>query len=194
MTTETIPIDLTKSYTVAEFMALPDIEGYNLELWEGMIRMTPPPSDGHGRVANWICTYLTNYTMLNNQLGQVWDNGGFVILRDPTTQKETVLAPDAAYIAHPNVPANTYTGPVPRPPDLAVEVQSPSETVNDVIDKVRKYQQGGVKLIWVIQPSQRIAAIFHQGDDWPATIQPDGWLDGEDVIPGFKLELKTLFI
>ncbi len=193
MTTETIPIDLTKSYTVAEFMALPDIEGYKLELWEGTIRMTPPPGDEHGSIANLLGTYMTMYAMFSNKLGKVWTNSRFVIYHDPATNKETSLGPDIAYIAHPNVPPSS-AGAISRAPDLAIEIQSPGDTAAEVLDKVRLYQQGGVKLIWVIQPSQRIAAIFHQGDDWPVTIQPDGWLDGEDIIPGFRVELKTLFV
>jgi Uma2 family endonuclease len=195
MTTETKPatLDLDRIYTVEEFMALEEPEGFELELWEGKIRMSPTPGDDHGSVTSWLVTYLTIYTMMTNQMGKVWDNARFVISRDPATGKETTLGPDVAFIAHPNVPPSG-SGAIPRPPDLAIEVQSPGDTVPDVLDKVRKYQQAGVKLIWVIQPSKKIAAVFHQDDDWPVTIQPGGELDGEDVIPGFKLELKLLFV
>ncbi len=186
-------IDLTRTYTVKEFMALPEPKDCELELWEGKVKMTPPPGSKHGKVSTWLITYLTNYAMITNQLGQVWDNTRFVIYRDPDTSQETVLAPDVAFIAHPNVPSDT-DGAVPRPPDLAIEVQSPDDTVPEVLEKVRKYQQAGVRLIWVIQPSKKIAAIFHPNDDWPLTIQPEGELDGEDVVPGFKLALKSLFV
>jgi Uma2 family endonuclease len=47
--------------------------------------------------------------------------------------------------------------------------------------------------VWVIQPNKQIVAVFRQGQAEPETIQPDGELDGEDVIPGFKLSLKVLF-
>ena len=195
MTAETKPttLDLDRSYTVEEFMALEEPEGFELELWEGKIRMSPSPGSKHGKVSAWMINYLMNYAMVTKQLGQVWDNTSFVISRDPVTNKETVLAPDVGYIAHPNVPADTDSA-IPRPPDLAIEVQSPGDTVPDILDKVRKYQQAGVKLIWVIQPSKKIAAVFHLDDDWPVTIQPGGELDGEEVIPGFKLELKLLFV
>lgn len=60
-------------------------------------------------------------------------------------------------------------------------------------NKAKDYIQGGVRLVWVIQPNKQIVAVFRQGQPEPETIQPDGELDGEDVITGFKLPLKVFF-
>src|SRR6476469_10844963 len=107
MTTDTKPInfDLDQIYSVEEFMALEEPEGFELELWEGKVKMSPTPGDDHGSIANLLGTFLTMHVMLNNKLGKVWTNSRFVIFRDSGTGKETALGPDVAFIAHPNVPS-----------------------------------------------------------------------------------------
>ncbi len=185
-------IDLTKTYSLAEFMSLDEPEGFELELWEGQVKMSPSPGDEHGSVCSLLSAYLVTHAVWVNQLGKVWDNARFVIYRDPLTGKETALAPDVGFIAHPNVPPRG-PGAIPRPPDLAVEVQSPSDTEPEVLDKVRKYQQAGVSLIWVIQPEKKIASIFHQNDYSPQILQAADTLEGEEIVPGFKLVLGALF-
>jgi Uma2 family endonuclease len=77
-------------------------------------------------------------------------------------------------------------------PDLAIEVISPTNTAADVLVKVRDYFRAGVRRVWVIYPvegevyayeSPTVIRVLQRGDE----------LDGEDVLPGFRLPLATLF-
>lgn len=77
-------------------------------------------------------------------------------------------------------------------PELAVEVVSPSNRADEVMDKIRDYFAAGVQRVWVIYPRQRLAYVY----DTPMTprvIGPDGFFEGEDVLPGFRLPLAELF-
>ena len=48
------------------------------------------------------------------------------------------------------------------PPDLAVEVASPNDTVYELDDKLEDYQKAGVPLIWVINPNSRTATVYRK--------------------------------
>jgi Uma2 family endonuclease len=60
-----------------------------------------------------------------------------------------------------------------------------------VMEKVRDYLANGTRLVWVIDPKDRSAAIFTPRSS-PVLIQDDGVLDGADVIPGFSVILRDL--
>ena len=57
----------------------------------------------------------------------------------------------------------------------------------------KEYLDAGVQLVWILQPSKKMALVFHQGSTKPITVPPTGELDGGDVIPGFKILLSELF-
>jgi Uma2 family endonuclease len=77
-------------------------------------------------------------------------------------------------------------------PNLAVEVISPSNTANDVIERIRDYFEAGVERVWVIYPD--FAQVYDY--DSPTSVQIltcSQTLDGGSVLPGFQLPLAELF-
>jgi Uma2 family endonuclease len=82
-------------------------------------------------------------------------------------------------------------GYTPEVPDLIVEVLSPGDTVADLDGRLRDFRSAGTKLMWVIDPMERSAKVIHpDGIAYP--LEEDGILDGEDVLPGFKLPLAAI--
>ena len=77
------------------------------------------------------------------------------------------------------------------PPDLAVEVLSPSDRYVDVIAKVRDYLAAGTPLVWAIDPIGRSAAVFRQGGSALLLDENDA-LDGGEVLPGFSVMLHDV--
>ncbi len=58
------------------------------------------------------------------------------------------------------------------------------------------YLDNGTQLVWLINPMGRIAEVCRLGEDGQfetQTVGINGKLDGEDVLPGFELELRQLF-
>jgi len=115
-------------------------------------------------------------------------DGSYVLSRNP----DTVRVPDVAFVR-----AERLVG-IPEPqgffegaPDLAVEVASPSDRTLDTARKVREYLEAGTRLVWVIIPDERMAYIHHP-DGLVRVVQDDGVLDGEDVLPGFRLPLADV--
>jgi Uma2 family endonuclease len=78
------------------------------------------------------------------------------------------------------------------PPDLAVEVVSPNDEVDELDEKVKEYLRAGVKLIWVVHPVFRAVQVFRI-DESVSWLRADDEITGEDVIPGFRCRVGDFF-
>jgi Uma2 family endonuclease len=83
-------------------------------------------------------------------------------------------------------------GYVTIPPDLAVEVTSPSDEVYELEEKVEEYLRAGVRLIWVIHPEVRVIQVI-RGDGSGHRLRSSDELSGEDVVPGFRCPVASVF-
>jgi Uma2 family endonuclease len=77
-------------------------------------------------------------------------------------------------------------------PDLAVEVVSPSNTADEVQAKVDIYLKAGVRLVWVVYLKSACVHV-HDGSSTIRIVRPGGELEGEAILPGFRLPLESLF-
>jgi Uma2 family endonuclease len=76
-------------------------------------------------------------------------------------------------------------------PDLVAEVVSPGDEAEDLEQKLLDYREAGIPLIWVIYPKTRSAQVLTP--DARLDVDPDGVLDGRDILPGFTCALADLF-
>ncbi|MGH9883505.1 MAG: Uma2 family endonuclease, partial [Pyrinomonadaceae bacterium] len=146
----------TKLVTADELLAMPD-DGYRYELVKGeLIRMSPTGHE-HGIVAMRIAAPLHEHVKSHN-LGAVYAaETGFVIEQNP----DTVRAPDAAFVRRERIiQAGRVKSYWIGPPDLAVEVVSPGDTVNEVEDKVKEWLEAGVRMIWVVSPKLHTVTVY----------------------------------
>ncbi len=101
--------------------------------------------------------------------------------------------PDIAFVAYQTLAENTEDA-VPVAPDLAVEVFSKTDTDYDMEKKVRLYQLARVKLVWVVHPISQTVDVYRLSSGLIAQkLGGADELDGENVIPGFKLAVNALF-
>jgi len=77
------------------------------------------------------------------------------------------------------------------PPDLAVEVLSPSNTSDEIAIKVDNYLRAGV-VVWVVNPDAQRVTV-HRPDAPPKTYGINETLDGGTVLPGFTLSVRDIF-
>ncbi len=76
-------------------------------------------------------------------------------------------------------------------PDFVVELRSKTDDMSKLREKMQEYLAQGVRLGWLIDPKGGSVEIYRPGRpveklDKPAT------LSGEDVLPGFVLDLKGI--
>ncbi|HEY9878683.1 MAG TPA: Uma2 family endonuclease [Leptolyngbyaceae cyanobacterium] len=80
---------------------------------------------------------------------------------------------------------------VPLCPDFAVELMSPSDALEDVQRKMQEYIENGSQLGWLINRKQRQVEIYRPGQPVEVLDAPKT-LSGEEVLPGFVLELAEI--
>ena len=99
--------------------------------------------------------------------------------------------PDVAFISKARQPEPSHEAYNPNPPDLAVEVISPSNSEHEIRIKVVNYLLAGTT-VWVVDPLNKRVEVYIPGQS-PFTVGVDGTLDGGNVLPGFKLLLREIF-
>ena len=103
--------------------------------------------------------------------------------------------PDVAFVSHAKWPVQRRVPDVAvwdMVPDLTVEVVSPSNTADQVQEKIHEYFSAGVAGVWVVYPRQQLVYVYSS----PTQIQVlklGEDLDGGELIPGFRLPLAALF-
>jgi len=176
---------MTKLATIADVERLPD-DDYRYALIRGVLYRMPPPMPRHGRITTVIVLRVGTFVE-EHDLGVVYENTGFALARDP----DVLLAPDVAFVRGDRLPGDEDRYP-DLAPDLAIEVVSPSNTGPNIADKVEEYLAAGVVVVWVFDPRRRTVAVHRTGRPVRVLTEADE-LDGEDVLPGFRLRLDGLF-
>lgn len=77
-------------------------------------------------------------------------------------------------------------------PNLTVEIVSPTNLAEDIERKMLEYFAAGVELVWVIYPETERIYVYRS----PSSVTPvdsSGELQGDSVLPGFRLPVSELF-
>jgi Uma2 family endonuclease len=78
------------------------------------------------------------------------------------------------------------------PPDLIVEILSPSDRSIDTLQKLREYFAIDVRLVWVVDPDARIVYAYRSPTDVREFRETDE-LPGDEVLPGLRVPVAGLF-
>ncbi len=81
---------------------------------------------------------------------------------------------------------------VPLCPDFVVELRSSSDSLKSLQDKMDEYRENGAKLGWFIDPKHRRVEIYRPQQEVEILENPTT-LSGEDVLPGFLLDLTLIW-
>ena len=126
----------------------------------------------------------------NERSGRVFgSDSGIRLERNPDTVRE----PDVAFISAERLALETrITGYSEVPPELVVEVASPSETRAAVQEKAAMWLSFGVVLVWVAHPDDRTVDVYRP-DSPVVTLTENDNLIGDPVLPGFTLPVRQVF-
>ena len=105
-----------------------------------------------------------------------------------------IYIPGAAWISQERydaLRAGEYRSSIPGAPDFVVEVRSRTDRVAVGLAKMQEWMDGGARLGWYIDPYQRRVHVFRAGQEAEILDDPE-ILSGEDVLPGFVLEVRRL--
>lgn len=173
-------------WTDEEFMALPEDGRY--ELVNGELVNMGNSGMEHGEIGSFLGGSLSLYVR-SNKLGVICDSSTAFAMK--TGNKRS---PDVSFISKERLqgvkrlPRGYFQGS----PDLAVEILSPSNTVEEIHDKIVEYFENGTRLVWVINPQEYYVLVYHAPSP-DIFLKVGDRLDGEDIVPGFSLPVAELF-
>ena len=174
--------------TAAELAQLPE-DGQRRELIEGVLVTMASSGGDHGkRTARSVISPGSD--VLEHGLGEVFGaETGFLLARNP----DTVRAADAAFVnLNRALEVGDVTGYWPGAPDLVIEVISPNDLYTEVQDKVELWLMYGTKMVIVLNPRHRSVAV-HRSATNVRHLTIDDILDGEEVVPGWRVKVRDLF-
>lgn len=174
--------------TADELFRMPD-GGSRHELVRGELHTMSPAGFEHGAIIMNIASPLAAHVRAH-ALGVVCGaETGFMLASDP----DTVMAPDVAYVRRERMPSSGRPRGFWRgAPDLAVEVLSPTDAPREVEDKARAWIEAGARLVVLVDPRSRTVAV-HRPNGPRSALSGSDVLEGEDVVPGFRLAVADIF-
>ena len=139
--------------TYREYALLPD-DGHTHELIDGRHYMSPSPSAYHQRISRRIQVQLYQQLEISGR-GEVF-NAPF----DVQLSQFDVVQPDLAVFLSEHVGRISPSRAL-GPPDLAVEILSPSTAAKDRDLKLELYRQAGVPEYWIVDPEAHQVTVYH---------------------------------
>ncbi len=162
----------TSLVSVEEYLATDYMP--NAEYVDGVVTPKPMPTYLHNRVARELLFLILKY---NPKLDPVQEQ--HVLIREGK-----YLIPDVAALRADEPQSPYATKPFP----LCIEILSPDDRINQVLEKCRDYLRFGIQTVWIIDPVLRHAWIF-QNDVMPTEVSSNGTL----VAEGLAISLSELF-
>lgn len=177
-----------KVWTDESFMALPD-DGHHYEIVSGELIDMGNSGALHGYVCSLLLSALMSY-VLPKKLGVILDSSTAFKMKSGNKR-----SPDISFFAKERLRGmiELPSGFLEGAPDLAVEVLSPGNTIEEIDEKIVEYFENDARLVWVISPSQNYVLVYRSAQEPDRLLKSADSLVGEDVVPGFTLPVADLF-
>lgn len=142
--------------TYTDFEQFPD-DRLRHEIIDGEHHVTPAPSTQHQRISRRLSTVLDTF-LHAHQRGEVF-NAPFDVLLGT----HDIVQPDLVYVSNARRSLLTSKN-LQGPPDLVIEILSPSTKARDLSSKLELYRRADVREYWLVDPDER-SVVVHR---WPA--------------------------
>lgn len=173
----------THLMTAEELMNVDDEPNRHV-LIKGELLTMPPPGEKHGWISANLIMLLGQFVKIN-RLGRLYGETGYILERDP----DTVLGPDVSFVAKDRIqrPDGYYSGP----PDLAVEVLSPSDRKGMVEHKLSLWLEFGTRSVWLVNPRRRTVEVCKATGERKIFHENEELVD--HTVPGFRVAVSEIF-
>ena len=143
-------------YTIDDYFELPEEE--RCELIDGVIYDLSSPVVSHQDIAAEIVVKFRNH---------VKEKGGsckaFMSPIDVILDEKTIVQPDVLILCD---RSKIEKGRIKGGPDLVLEVVSPSSKRRDLVLKLNKYMESGVREYWIVDPMNEKVTVYLFGSEW----------------------------
>ncbi len=153
---------------------------------KGELLIMPPIGGKSGKREAELITDVNNWNRQSG-LGEVFSSS--TSFRLP---KGGERSPDVAWVSRDRWESLSQEEQEKFPPlcpDFVIELRSRTDSLKSLQDKMEEYLDNGLRLGWLIDPQGQRVEIYRQGQPIEIVALPT-CLSGEDVLPGFTLEVK----
>jgi Uma2 family endonuclease len=174
--------------TEADVLRLLDHENRLFELVDGTL-VEKCMGSKESSLMLWLGHIIQIYLDQNDRGLLTGSDGPFRLL------KRLVRYPDIGFVEWSRFPNREYPmeAILRLHPDLAVEILSPGNTKGEMARKLKEYFLAGTRLVWYVDPDARSVTVYTSPDEFKTLTEGDT-LNGGEVLPGFSVPLKQLFV
>jgi len=180
-------------YTYRDYLNMPD-DGNRWEIIDGVPYMMAAPNTQHQRISTKVLTRIAVF--LEGKICQVFHAPYDVrlpIYNEENDEDVTnTVQPDISVFCNPSA-IDEKGGRLP--PDIAIEILSPSSAKMDTIRKFKLYEKAGVKEYWIVDGANKnIEVHLHDGYRFqPKELYCIGDTLNSTVLDDFSIELSDVF-
>jgi len=190
-----IPAQTRVGMPMDEFIRLYDEAPF--ELIDGERILLMPPVARHALTTKRLYDAFMRFDP-NYKLGMFFTESVFTLTDTPGWVRGSRV-PDVMFYAAERW--NNYTESTPdwedKPfvliPDICVEVISANDKYSDVIEKIERYLDDGVRLVLLLDPPHRIITIYRSGSNQTMRLNDSDILDLTDLLPDFSIPVRDIF-
>jgi Uma2 family endonuclease len=170
------------------FLKLPNIdEQLYLEYTDGQIEAKALPQTGHSTISLLLSIRLRQF-IVAARLGRVFPE-------PRCTFAGRSIVPDIAFLRQEHIELDdrgAFANVIRRPPDLHIEIVSPDQPLKKTRAKLAHAVGHGCPLGWLFHLDQHWIEVCRP-DRPPERLPDDGALEGEPILPGFRLPVVEVF-
>jgi Uma2 family endonuclease len=168
-----------------EYLALPEEKPY-LEYVDGVVKQKVAPQFDHG-------SFQSDLVQRLNRRGRELQHG-VAVTETRIVTPGWAPVPDVSYYRKERITLETRRrfGKIEIPPDIAVEIISPDQTVRELLQKCLRYSEIGVPVSLLVDADDETIYAIRPGQPL-RVLRGDDRIDLDDVLPGFDLTVQGLF-
>lgn len=182
------PSQLHAALTLEEFLRLPEIDDHPyLEFIDGRIEAKLSPQKKHSVIQKRLMMNLDAFSQPRG-LGET-----FPELR--CTFAGRSIVPDVVFLTEDHIQADSHGDLINetfQPPDIHIEIASPDQPAKRNRDRLQFSTANGCLMGWLIDPERKAVEVFLPGGSHHR-LPNDGVLEGDPVLPGYRLLVSELF-
>ena len=173
--------------TLDEFLRLPE-EKPALEYLDGVVTQKMAPNFWHGELQAELA-FLFKLFLRQFPVARVYTE-----VRTNRTGRSSLVPDLSVYVLDrlPTRPDGKIVEDSWVPPDLAIEIASPGQSVNWLTDRANLLLSAGIRAVLLVEPRRAVIRIARSGQEM-VTYQGNDVVTIEDVLPGFSFVVRDLF-
>jgi Uma2 family endonuclease len=178
----------TTHYTYKDYLETD--EDFRAEIFDGHLYVMTPPARYHQGILTNLLVKIRNF--LDGKPYRVYPAPfGVRLFPKDDLSDDTYVEPDITVICD---PSKLEDRGCKGPPDMIVEILSPSNRRNDLLIKFRKYLQAGVREYWIVDPEEKTVHIcILDQDQYRVSVYGETQTAAVSILPGLNIDLNLVF-